>query len=166
MFRRARLGAGSTGASVELVGSLVSELIDIALRGRALHALPAPEESERSACGREVVGDVVRCEIPISSRNARFDGRPAIAGRAEVDTRRGLSLGVVLPAISEESVWGMTFHGGCGVCCSGVVVSTLINLEDPGTSKVKGETGKDRSFPFPMVEEAPSETVAGLAAVA
>jgi len=103
MFRRARLGAGSIGASVGPAGSLVSEPIDIALRGRPFRALLVPDESERSGCGREVVGDVGRCEIPISSRNAKFDAGPAIAGSADVDTRRGLSLGVVLPAISEES---------------------------------------------------------------
>ena len=166
MFRRARLGAGSIGASVELAGSLGSELIDIALRGRPFRQLAVPGESERSACGCEAVGKVARCEIPISSRNAKFDAKPATAGRAEVDTRRGLSLGVVLPAISEASTWGETPHVDCGVCCSGVVAIAIVDLEGPGTSNVKHETGKDRPFPFPMVEEASSKTVVGSAAAA
>lgn len=151
-----------------LPASGISVLIDIdmALRGRDF--LETLEISARSMTGRcttleEDEEDAMggRWAMPISSRNAQFDdGSPdtsVAVGSADVETRRGLSLGVVFPACSTLSGWVEVEadHGWLEARSLRGAADAIELLVLDGTWKVKRPTGKDRPLPFPMVAASP-----------
>lgn len=107
--------------------------MDMALRGLLFLALAAlPEDSERSGGGREgpeKSGTSIRLVIPISSLNAQFEDGPATDGSDDVETRRGLVLGVVFPGASVLSSYEVVSQADSVVSSSGVVAMGFEDLD-------------------------------------